>query len=313
MELRQLRYFCAVAEELSFARAARRLFIAQPALSVQIRRLEEELGARLLERTTRMVKLTHAGRTFYAEASDILVRAGVAARRAKEAERGVIGVLRVAVLSNAGTADLGRRMRLFREKFPGVNLRVLEAPAHRQMELLLQQEIDLGVFRIARPRGRSSADIAADLRGAAVGLPSPEIATAEIGRETMVVAAPADSVLARKKRLEWKDLNQQPMILTSDTRERYFDPFLACCHRHGVQPVVAQHAQELMTRLWLVACGYGFTPTSQSSQELVRPGLVYRPLPADGPEVLTIAAWRKMDREPHLTQFVQTLRSAKVR
>ena len=86
------------------------------------------------------------------------------------------------------------------------------------------------------------------------------------------------------------------MIGTSDPRERYFEPFFACCERVQVRPVVTQYAQDLATRLWMVACGFGFSPTTASSQEISRPGLAYRPLPADGPEVLTFAAHRKQDQ-----------------
>ena len=152
MELRQLRYFCAVAEEHSFARAARRLFVAQPALSTQIRHLEEELKVRLLRRTTRTGDITHAGTTFYTEARAILDRVDAAGQHAQDAERGVVGTLRVAFLSNVATARLGSLMRLYRERFPQVNLALMEAPTHRQIELLLRGEIDAGLLRVARQR-----------------------------------------------------------------------------------------------------------------------------------------------------------------
>ena len=152
VELRQLRYFCAVAEELSFARAARRLFIAQPALSIQIRNLESELKVQLLRRTTRLVEVTHAGGTFYAEARAILDRVDAAGQHAQDAERGVIGTLRVAFLSNVATARLGGLMRLYRERFPKVNLALMEAPTHRQIELLMRGDIDVGLLRISRER-----------------------------------------------------------------------------------------------------------------------------------------------------------------
>ena len=99
------------------------------------------------------------------------------------------------------------------------------------------------------------------------------------------------------------------MIGTSDPRERYFESFFACCERARVRPEVSQHAPDLMTRLWMVACGFGFTPTSASSQEIMRPGLCYRPLPPDGPEVLTFAAWRRNDQAPHLLQFIEMLKA----
>ena len=278
MELRQLRYFCAVAEELSFARAARRLFIAQPALSVQVRHLEEELKVQLLLRTTRSIALTHAGNTFYAEARHILNRVDAAGQHAQDAGRGIVGTLRVAFLTNVATADLGGRMRRFREQFPRVNLALMEAPTHRQIELLLRGDIDVGLLRFSRlpPAGdrrrQDAARVGLEELAAGMGFSSGELASEEVSRQRMIAAVPVDCGLAKNKRLRWADLHGKPMIGTSDPRERYFEPFFACCERARVRPVVTQYAQDLATRLWMVACGFGFSPTTASSQEISRPG-----------------------------------------
>ncbi len=316
MELRQLRYYCAVAEERSFARAARRLFVAQPALSTQIRHLEEELKVRLLRRTTRSVEVTHAGQTFYTEARAILDRVDAVGQHAQDAERGVIGTLRVAFLSNVATARLGGLMRTYRERFPQINLTLMEAPTHRQIELLRRGEIDVGLLRVARQRsaGDSSAAVAGvEEYAIGAGFSSEELASEEIARQPMIVAVPTDSALARKKRIAWRDLHGESMIGTNDARERYFEPFFSCCERAQVRPVIRQYAQDLATRLWMVACGFGFSPTTASSQEITRPGLSYRPLAADAPEVLTFAAWRRHDHAPHLLQFIETLKAARPR
>ena len=314
VELRQLRYFCAVAEELSFARAARRLFIAQPALSVQVRHLEEELKVRLLHRTTRAIELTHAGKTFLTEARQILARVDVAGQHAQDAARGILGTLRVAFLSNVATADLGGRMRVFRESFPRVNLALMEAPTHRQIELLLRGDIDVGLLRFSRlptpGQRRDGARVGLEELAAGLGFSSELLASEELGRQRMVAAVPANGALAKRKRLRWVDFQGEPMIGTSDPRERYFEPFFACCERAQVRPVVTQYAQDLAMRLWMVACGFGFSPTTASSQEISRPGLAYRPLPADAPEVLTFAARRKQDQAPHLLQFIEVLKDA---
>ena len=142
------------------------------------------------------------------------------------------------------------------------------------------------------------------------GLSAEELASEEIARQRMIAAVPADSPLGRKKEpLTWKDFDGQPIILTADPRERYFEPFLACCEQQGARPVLSQRAHELMTRLWLVACGFGFTPTTASSREITRAGVCYRDLPEDGPEVLTFAAWRKAERAPHLLHFIEMLKN----
>ena len=311
MELRQLRYFCAVAEELSFARAAKRLFVAQPALSVQIRNLETELKVQLLRRTTRTIEVTHAGKTFYTEAKDVLARVDAAGKHAQDAERGVVGTLRVAFLSNVATVRFGQRVREFQDRLPQVNLSLLEAASHAQIAMLRRGEIDAGLLRISKPfegKGRRADEGA--LLAAAVGFSPDELACEEIGRERMLVAVPEESALARKRRVDWADLHQQAMIGISDPRERYFDAFYTCCERTGVRPVVSQYAYDLMTRLWMVACGFGFTPTSESSREISRPGLTYRPLPRDSPEVLTFVAWHRREHPAHLRQFIETLKGS---
>ena len=300
-----------MAEELSFARAARRLFIAQPALSVQVRNLEDELGVKLLCRTTRSIEITHAGRTFYAEAKAILARVETAGKHAQDAAHGVVGTLRVGFLSNVATAELGARMRGFCDRFPHVGLTLSEESTHQQIAMLRRGDLDVGLLRISRPRGasRRAADLGAAELAVGVGFSSEELASVEISREPMIVALPAASDLARMKRPAWRDFHHRPMIGTTDTRERYFEAFFACCERARVQPEVSQHAPDLTTRLWMVACGFGFTPTSASSQEIMRPGLCYRPLPPDGPEVLTFAAWRRNDAAPPVGPFVETLRA----
>src|SRR5579862_2459315 len=119
MELRQLRYFVAVAEELNFRRAAARLHLAQPPLSAQIKALEERLGTRLFERTTRSVILTQAGRVFLREAHAVLTAARVAEQRVRMADQGLVGNLRIGLLAPMATARLAAILRGFRQKFPG--------------------------------------------------------------------------------------------------------------------------------------------------------------------------------------------------
>jgi DNA-binding transcriptional LysR family regulator len=302
VELRQLRYFCAVAEELSFARASRRLFIAQPALSIQVRNLEQELKAQLLRRTTRSVELTHAGRTFYEEARDILARVETAGQHAP----------------NVATAELGGRLGRFRDRFPRINLSLISAPTHLQIQMLLRRDIDVGLLRVSRQTERKTrrpgdprgAGLTVDQVAIGSGFSPEELASEEVARQRMIVAVPAAGPLAGDGAVAWRDLHQQPMIGTSDARERYFEPFFSCCERANVRPIITQQASDLITRLWLVACGFGFSPTTASSREISRPGLCYRPLPADGPEVLTFAAWRKRDNAPHVLQFIDILKNA---
>src|SRR5262249_28873717 len=122
MELRHLRYFVAVAEQLSFRGAAEKLNMAQPPLSAQIKGLEEELKVQLLERSTRRVRLTHGGEVFLAHARSVLEMAAGAAQHAREAEQGVVGTLRVGIIAPSANAWLAAILRRFRRQFSGVQL-----------------------------------------------------------------------------------------------------------------------------------------------------------------------------------------------
>ena len=215
----------------------------------------------------------------------------------------------MAFVASVATAGLGRRIREFGVNFPLVNLLLREASTADQVAMLRQGEIDVGLLRISRfVEGRRGPQVRPEEFAVRAGFSADELACEEVGRESMVVAVPADSPLANKTLLAWTDFHDQPMIGTSDPRERYFESFFACCERARVRPVVSQYANDLLTRLWMVAGGFGFTPTSATSQEISRPGLAYRALPPDGPEVFTLAAWRRKNPPPQALRFVEALR-----
>src|SRR5437667_11072634 len=147
MELRHLRYFVAVAEELNFRRAAERLRLAPTALRGEIKSLEDELGLRLFERTTRSVNLTHAGRVFLDEACAVLSAAAQAEQRVKKAEHGLVGTLRVGVIAPAANAWLAGILRGFHQRFPGVQLSLFDLTSPEQLQRLHTGELDAGLLR----------------------------------------------------------------------------------------------------------------------------------------------------------------------
>ena len=147
MELRHLRSFLAVAEELHFGRAAARLYISQPPLSQQIRRLEDELGARLFHRTKRRVELTPAGKAFLTEARQTLAQAERAVRAAQRAERGELGELVVGYVTSATYGPLPDVIRTFRKRFPDVDLRLQNLRSMQQRQALIDRRIDVGFVR----------------------------------------------------------------------------------------------------------------------------------------------------------------------
>ena len=290
MELRQIKYFCAVAEELSFARASLRLSIVQPALSIQIRSLEEELGTRLLERTTRKVVLTHSGKIFLQEARDILQRVTGATQSVKEAEAGIIGTLRLGYVSAFATVRLGSVLRSFRKQFPRLKLSLVSSEPWTLQEMLHADKIDVAVLR---PPIASSA-----LTGAV------------IGRSRMIVAVPKGSALAKKKRLDWKDFHEQPMVRSSLSEDIFYHSFLDLCERAGAFPKVTEFADDLPTKFWLISSGAGFSPTSDTAVELFsRPGLLFRSLPKDAPMIETVAVWRANEKQAHVLRLIQALRA----
>src|ERR1041384_1527411 len=136
MELRHLRYFVAVAETLSFRRAAENLRIAQPPFSAQMKGLEGELGVRLFERSTRSVRLTHAGQLFLGEARSILHATSAAERRVKEAEQGLVGTIRLGIIAPVANSWLAGILRHFRQQSPGVQLSLFDLTSTEQLRRL---------------------------------------------------------------------------------------------------------------------------------------------------------------------------------
>jgi DNA-binding transcriptional LysR family regulator len=287
MELRHLRYFIAVAEELSFRGAAQKLHIAQPPLSSQIKSLEEELRVQLLERTTRSVALTHAGRVFLEEARAVLAASSQAQQRARDAEHGLAGTLRVGLIAPVAGAWLAAILRRFRQNFPGVQLSLFDLTSTEQLRRLHAQELDAGLLR---PPINSS-----------------ELDYRFIGESRQVLALPAGHRLAKKRRLEWKDFHDEELVLIHPTAQHgYYDPFFAACARAGAKPRPVQYANDIQTKMWLISAGFGIAPTTASLGEVKRPGLVFRALPPGLPPVQTVLAWRRGDPSPVLQHFCKS-------
>lgn len=290
MELRHLRYFVAVAEELSFRRAAERLHMAQPPLSTQIKSLEEELKVRLLHRTTRSVRLTHAGRVFLEEARRVLFASTQAEQRAREAEHGLAGTLRVGVIAAVANAWLAGLLRGFRQQFPAVQLSLFDLTSTEQLRRLQAQELDAGLLRPP------------------IGL--PELDYKFVSESHQVLALPAGHPLTSKRRLAWADFDEQELVLMHPNAQHgFYDAFLAQCAKAGARPRPVQYAHDIQTKMWLISAGFGIAPTSATLAEVRRPGLVFRPLPSGLPPLQTVLAWRREDRSPVLAQFCSSFQA----
>jgi DNA-binding transcriptional LysR family regulator len=289
LELRHLRYFVAVAEELHFGRAAARLNVAQPALSQQIKQLERELGALLLARTKRRVALTEPGRLFLTEARRTLAQAALAVEVARGAEAGEVGRLRIGYVDAALWSPLPEVIRAFRERFPRVALTMLERMPTEQPADIRRGDIDL-----------------------AIGPPPPAGAPVEVTpftEETGLVALPAAPPLAGREAIAIGDLADAPWLLVpARVPSRLRDLTLRAAAAAGFTPRVAQEARELDTLIALVSAGLGVTLVPASAARFPRPGVVFRPLAGKALSFRLVALQRRGLVPPAVRSFLDVLR-----
>jgi DNA-binding transcriptional LysR family regulator len=284
VELRHLRSFLAVAEELHFGRAAARLHISQPPLSQQIRRLEDELGARLFRRTKRRVELTPAGQAFLTEARQTLAQAERAVRAAQRAERGELGELVVGYLIAAAYGPLPDVIRMFRRRFPDVDLRLQNLRSVQQRHALLNRQIDVG---FVRPQ-------AAD----------PRLIYEAIWREPVVVALPGNHPLTRRTIVDVSDLETELFVLLApEDPGSLYDQVFAVSRRAGFTPRVAHRVPDLHAVIALVAAGLGIGPVPAALQGFKRRGVAYRPLRPHTFGIEMGLAWRRDDDSALVQQF----------
>ena len=286
MELRHLRCFVAVAEELNFRRASERLRVAQPAVSAQIKSLETELHVQLFERTTRSVLLTPAGRVLLQQARGVLGAAAQAEQLARKAEHGLVGTLRVGVIAPAASPWLAKVLRHFHQRFPGVQLSLSEITSADQVQRLRAGELDAGLLRPP--------------------VPYPELEFRFVEQSQQVLAVPVGHRLARKRRLDWKDFDGEGLVMIQPSQQHgFYDAFLAACARAGAKVHPAQYAQDVQLKMWLISAGFGIAPTTAALSEVKRPGLSFRPLPPGLPPIQTVLVWRRDDPSPLVRNFLE--------
>ena len=261
MELRHLRYFVAVAEELNFTRAAGRLHIAQPPLSQQIRQFEDEIGVRLLDRTGRRVKLTQAGEAVLTEARNTLSQANRIPAIAQRTLQGLGGTLKVGFSSAAAHTILPRVVRSFRSRFSEVKLQLHEMSTERQIERLRDASIDVGFVRLP------------------LESPPASLVVKSIFREPLILAIPRGHTLSRS-RLSTSVLADVPFIrFPRHVAPGLYDQIDRICIRMGFRPNVVQEALEIQTTISLVAAGIGVAIVPESVRKLGWRQIVYRQLP----------------------------------
>jgi len=264
MELRQLRYFVAVAEELHFRRAAERLHISQPPLSQQIRALEEELGFALLIRTRRRVELTAAGAAFLRDARTLLAELEGAVATARRIDAGQTGRLRISFVGSALFSIVPRMVERFRRSRPGVEIELHERPTIDQLRAVRAGVADVGMVR---PPIEDEAGLRVQT----------------ILRERTVAALPAGHPLTALSRVPLRRLAAEPLVLFPRDQAPGFHDLLidslagARATRVG-GPQVIQYAPEMLTIIGLVAAGTGVSLVPASVKSLALDGVTYRPV-----------------------------------
>ena len=286
MELRHLRYFVTLAEELHFGRAAEKLHISQPPLSMQIRALEKELAVTLLNRTQRHVSLTQAGAALLAEARHILARVEQAVLMTKRAGRGEIGELAIGFISVADYNVLPVVLREFRRRFPQVNLTLRESTTDAQIRDLAAGRIDVGF--VLPP------------------LNEPSLESVPILREPLIAALPEKHPLARKPgKLALEKLKDAPFILfPRPNAPSLYDNVVSCCKSAGFSPRVEQEAIQMQTIVSLVSAELGVALIPASLINLRRTGVTYKSLQGGSPLTEIHLVWRRGDDLPALRVFV---------
>jgi DNA-binding transcriptional LysR family regulator len=289
VELRQLRYFVAVAEERHFGRAAKRLRLSQPPLSAQIKGLEEELGVKLFQRSTRQVALTDAGRTFLERAEGILEAVEEAKEAAKGADEGVRGRLEIGFISSATLGLLPPAIRLFRERFGGVEIELRELTSAQQIDALYAGEIRVGLVRLP--------------------LRAPGLRFEPLQEESLLVALPSGHPLEALESVPLEAMVDQPLIFfTRQLMPSLHAQIVELFQRVGAFPNVVQHAVHLQTIVGLVASDVGLAILPEPAERLSREGVVYRSL--DAPDATSWVGLARVEDDGSLLveNFVRTVR-----
>jgi len=289
MELRQLKYFVTVAEELHFTRAAERLRIAQPPLSRQIQQLERELKVRLFRRTKRRVELTQAGALFLPRALETLRQAELAALTAHRAARGEVGLLHIATTSSMPFMGLlPRILHAYRQAFPRVHVVLLEQNTKEQLTNLYEGGLDVGFLRLP-------------IRD----LPA-RISVETVYSEPLYLALREDHPLASAPEIDMRGLANEPFIMyPAALGGGLHDLCLDLCKNAGFIPKVEQEAKTVPVAVSFAAAGLGIALVPACIQIVHTPGVVYRPLKKTLARAEIAIAYRTGDRSARVRELVK--------
>ncbi len=294
IELRHLRYFTAVAEELHFGRAALRLHLAQPALSQQIKRLEELVGAPLFLRTSRSVALTAAGEVLLERAQRTLRNVRLDVEEARSIGRGESGFLNVGFIGSGMLSALPPVLQRYRAAYPGVQLHLYESFTSRVIAGLTGGTLDAGFLRDSDPHS--------------------ELETETLFSEPFIAVLPADHPRAHQRSIAASALRNEPFVFYAKSAGALaWDKPLSLCGEAGFRPRVVQEASNWMSIMQLIAVGFGVSIAPACVATVVPKGVVCLPLRGATDVSNVELAWRKDERRPIVSAFATIARSVAAR
>lgn len=291
MEFRHLRYFVVLAEELHFGRAAQRLAITQPPLSLNIQQLEASVGARLFERDSKGVRLTAAGQAFRASALALLAQAEQASALARGIQDGVIGRLRVGFVGSVLLRGLPQWLAAHQAAQPGIEIALSELNSQDQIDALLRDELDLGLVHTPH-------------------VPAP-LQAALVHADPFMACVPAAHALARRRKVSLLELRDEPFVLFSRRASPdYHTRIVEMCGALGFHPKLRHEARHWLSVVALVAQGMGVSVVPAPLQRSGISGAVFKPLLQDVPPSPVHAVWKAGSELPARSQFLQRVLDA---
>ncbi|CAM3275414.1 LysR substrate-binding domain-containing protein [Cupriavidus taiwanensis] len=285
MEFRHLRYFLVLAEELHFGRAARRLAISQPPLSLNIQQLEASVGARLFDRDSRGVRLTAAGRAFRESATALLAQAEAARVLAREIEAGAVGRLRVGFVGSMLYRGLPQTLREFQAAYPGIHVALTELNSQEQIDALLHDELDAAFIHTGRVPDTLQATL--------------------VHSEPFVCCLPADHPLAALAELPLTSLRGEPFVLFSrKASPDYYSRIFDMCAAQGFFPQIRHEVRHWLSVVSLVSQGMGVAVVPAALERSGMAGAAFRPLADAAVRSEVYCAWKTAPDHPARDHFV---------
>jgi len=293
MELRHLRYFVAVAEELNFTKAAEKLRLAQPSLTRQIHNLEEELGVRLLDRTRNQVSLTEEGKSFLVDARRLVALSLESVMAVQRFSRGESGQLNLGYLFKFNFDLLPATLATFYQTYPEIAVNLFDMSPAEQLRTLEARKIDLGFVGLRPP---ASFKNMAALKWECVA------------RHNIVVVLPARHPLVKKSKIMMRDLKPLFFVAMSEqTHPGSHDWLSGLCQQAGFTPRILQDVELESGIMTFVAEGLGVTLAREQIKNLPHPGVVFRPLVTAAKADYWIA-WHRENRSKALGQYIEIVK-----